>query len=111
MTEKEKMLANQLYDPSDAELVQLRRLARNKMMEFNHLNDDEFVICNKCKEKEKQEKQKKQERILKIFYSMNEYEQKALEEFIHKIGKEYKREVTKKKIEQLQKELEKENNE
>ena len=42
MTEKEKMLANQLYDPSDAELVQLRRLARNKMMEFNHLNDDEL---------------------------------------------------------------------
>ncbi len=38
----EKMLANQLYDPTDAQLVQLRRLARNKMMEFNHLNDDEL---------------------------------------------------------------------
>jgi len=42
MTEKEKMLANQLYDPSDEELVQLRRLARNKMMEFNHLDDSKL---------------------------------------------------------------------
>ena len=42
MTEKEKMLANQLYNPADEELVQLRRLARYKMMEFNHLNDSQL---------------------------------------------------------------------
>ncbi|MGT2716163.1 sugar O-acetyltransferase [Streptococcus respiraculi] len=35
MTEREKMLAGKLYDASDAELVQLRSLARRYRMEFN----------------------------------------------------------------------------
>ncbi|MER0122937.1 sugar O-acetyltransferase [Streptococcus sp. ZJ93] len=35
MTEREKMLAGDLYDASDAELVELRNLARRYRMEFN----------------------------------------------------------------------------
>ena len=41
MTEFEKMIANQLYDPSDKELIRLRKVARNQTMIFNQLNDDE----------------------------------------------------------------------
>lgn len=77
------------------------------------LKSYEFGICEECENKEKQriekqrqKEQKEKEKILNIFYNMNEYEQKALEEFIHKIGKEYKRKETEKEIERLKKELE-----
>lgn len=36
---------------------------------------------------------------------MDKYEQKALEEFIHKLGKEYKKQDTLKQIEKLKKNL------
>ncbi len=39
MTEREKMINNLLYDPTDEELVKLRRNARNQLMIFNSLND------------------------------------------------------------------------
>ena len=39
MTEREKMINNLLYDPTDEELVKLRRNARNQLMVFNSLND------------------------------------------------------------------------
>lgn len=90
------------------------------------LSDNEWGICNSC-EKEVEEERKKSEieernrikklerkeqaekdKILSIFYNMNEYEMKALEEFIHQIGKEYKKKATLEKIEKLKKELEKE---
>jgi maltose O-acetyltransferase len=35
-TEKEKMLAGELYDPADAELLTMRRRARDLCREFNH---------------------------------------------------------------------------
>lgn len=35
MTEKEKMLAGEMYDPSDEELMQLRKLAREKTHRIN----------------------------------------------------------------------------
>ena len=80
---------------------------------YSPLNDNEYGICKECENKEKQriEKQKQREqeekeKMLGIFYNMNEYEQKALEEFIHKLGKEYKRKETEKEIERLKKELE-----
>ena len=41
MTEKEKMLAGQLYDPSDAELDQLRLKARKLARRFNQTDEDE----------------------------------------------------------------------
>lgn len=69
------------------------------------LDYDENEICTECKNLQEKE-QKEKEKILSIFYNMNQYEQKALEEFIHKIGKDYKREETEKEIERLQKELE-----
>lgn len=91
------------------------------------LSDNEWGICNSC-EKEVEEERKKSEieernrikklerkeqaekdKILSIFYNMNEYEMKALEEFIHKIGKEYKKKATLEQIEKLKQELEKEN--
>lgn len=50
----------------------------------------------------------RKEKILNILYSMNIYEMKALEEFIHQIGKEYKKKATLEKIEKLKKELEEE---
>ena len=43
MTEKEKMLAGELYDPSDAELVRLRQAAHSLCRQYNNLDetDDE----------------------------------------------------------------------
>lgn len=67
------------------------------------LKENEYSICEKCEEKDKKEKEK----VLNIFYNMDKYEQKALEEFIHKIGKEYKKKEIEKQIENLQNELEK----
>ena len=77
------------------------------------LRDNEYGICNDC-ERKKKEKEKaiekvlndKKDKILSIFYNMDKYEQKALQEFIHQIGKEYKKKATLEKIEKLQKELE-----
>lgn len=65
------------------------------------LKENEYSICEKCEENNNKEK------VLNIFNNMDEYEQKALEEFIHKIGKEYKKKETEKQIENLQNELEK----
>ena len=91
------------------------------------LSDNEYGMCTRC-EKEVEEERKKSEieeknrikklerkeqaekdKILSIFYNMNEYEMKALEEFIHKIGKEYKKKTTLEQIEKLKQELEEEN--
>lgn len=74
---------------------------------------NEAGICEQCENKlieeyenmQKKEQEEK-EKVLEIFYNMNKYEQKALEEFIHKLGKEYKGKETEKEIERLQKELE-----
>jgi maltose O-acetyltransferase len=41
MTEREKMLAGQLYDASDAELVRLRKRARALMRAYNASTEDE----------------------------------------------------------------------
>lgn len=41
MTEKEKMLAGQLYDPSDSELDQLRLKARKLARSYNLTDEDE----------------------------------------------------------------------
>lgn len=41
ITEREKMLAGQLYQAADPELLVLRRQARQKMAEFNNQLDDE----------------------------------------------------------------------
>ena len=41
MTEKEKMLAGQLYDPSDPELEQLRLKARKLARRYNMADEDE----------------------------------------------------------------------
>ena len=41
MTEKEKMLAGQLYDPSDSELEQLRLKARKLARHYNLTDEDE----------------------------------------------------------------------
>ena len=38
MTEKEKMLAGELYDPSDAELVRLRQTAHSLCRQYNNLD-------------------------------------------------------------------------
>ena len=72
---------------------------------FHPLKDNEFGICNDCKMKENQKENEKKEEILSIFYNMNDYERKALQEFISKIGKEYKIKSIKKNIEKLQKQL------
>lgn len=39
MTEKEKMLASELYDPSDAELVRLRQTAHSLCRQYNNLDE------------------------------------------------------------------------
>lgn len=77
------------------------------------LNYNEFGICKECEREEKErieEEDKKEnerkEKILSIFYNMNEYEQQALKEFIHKIGIEQKKKITMNKIKELEKELE-----
>ena len=67
----------------------------------SRLKDYEYSICEKCEENNNKEK------VLNIFNNMDEYEQKALEEFIHKIGKEYKKKEIEKQIKNLQNELEK----
>ena len=41
MTEKEKMLAGQLYDPSDAELTALLIKARKLARRYNQTDEDE----------------------------------------------------------------------
>lgn len=41
MTEKEKMLAGKLYDPSDPDLAELRRIAHKLSREYNGTNEDE----------------------------------------------------------------------
>lgn len=41
MTEKEKMLAGQLYDPSDSELTELRLKARKLARRYNLTDEDE----------------------------------------------------------------------
>jgi len=38
MTEKEKMLAGELYDPSDPELMKLWTLGKNMMQQYNNLD-------------------------------------------------------------------------
>ena len=40
MTEKEKMLSGQLYNPADNELAQIRYQARKLLKEFNHSEDN-----------------------------------------------------------------------
>ncbi len=45
MTEKEKMLAGQLYDPSDPELDALRLKARKLARKFNLTGEDEPETC------------------------------------------------------------------
>lgn len=42
MTEKEKMLSGQLYDPADPELAALRRKARGLVYRFNNLPPDAY---------------------------------------------------------------------
>lgn len=76
------------------------------------LRDNEYGICNDCESRirEKEEALEKvlndkKDKILSIFYKMDKYEQKALEEFIHKLGKEYKKQETLKQIEKLKKTL------
>lgn len=85
----------------------------------NRLEKDEIGLCKYCREKklirkeiekenQKQkelENQREKEKKLEIFYNMNEYEQKALEEFIRRIGKEYRKKEAEKEIERLKKEL------
>ena len=44
MTEKEKMLAGQLYDPSDPELYRLRLKARKLSRRYNLTDEDELGI-------------------------------------------------------------------
>ncbi|MBR4080492.1 MAG: sugar O-acetyltransferase, partial [Clostridia bacterium] len=41
MTEKEKMLAGMLYDPSDAELTELLIKARKLARQYNQIDEDE----------------------------------------------------------------------
>lgn len=41
MTEREKMAAGQLYNPTDPELVALRRKVRQACVEYNNSNEDE----------------------------------------------------------------------
>ena len=41
MTEREKMLSGQLYDPSDEELVRLRRRAFRLVEQFNRLQKED----------------------------------------------------------------------
>ena len=41
MTEREKMLAGKLYNPTDSELVALRRKVRQACVEYNRSNEDE----------------------------------------------------------------------
>lgn len=41
MTEREKMLAGSLYDPTDPELTRLRHLAHRKNREYNELDETE----------------------------------------------------------------------
>ena len=41
MTEKEKMLAGMLYDPSDSELTELRVKARKLARQYNQIDEDE----------------------------------------------------------------------
>lgn len=40
MTERQKMLAGELYDPSDPELIKLRNFARHKTEKFNRTDHD-----------------------------------------------------------------------
>lgn len=88
------------------------------------LKENEFGLCKECekeistesKEKIKDKKKEAQKAIeekiknrednLEIFYDMDEFEREALKEFIHKIGKEYKKQYKLKQIEILQKEIE-----
>lgn len=77
----------------------------------NRLEKDEIGLCKYCREKKlirkeiEKENQREKEKKLEIFYNMNEYEQKALEEFIRRIGKEYRKKEAEKEIERLKKEL------
>lgn len=41
MTEREKMVSGQLYNPTDAELMALRKKVRQACIEFNRSNEDE----------------------------------------------------------------------
>lgn len=41
MTEKEKMLAGMLYDPSDSELTELLIKARKLARQYNQIDEDE----------------------------------------------------------------------
>lgn len=40
MSEKQKMLAGEMYDPSDSELIRLRKIARQKTEEFHATNNE-----------------------------------------------------------------------
>ena len=42
MTEKEKMIAGMLYDPSDSELTELRIKARKLARQYNQIDEDEI---------------------------------------------------------------------
>lgn len=44
MTEREKMLSGQFYDPTDPELCELRRVGRNAAAQFNTTNEDQKVL-------------------------------------------------------------------
>jgi maltose O-acetyltransferase len=51
-TEREKMLAGELYDPLDVELVAARRRARDLCQELNvtrDVPDDVFAAGNPCR--------------------------------------------------------------
>lgn len=78
------------------------------------LEKDEIGLCKYCREKklirkeiekEKELENQREKKKLEIFYNMNEYEKKALEEFIKRIGKEYRKKEAEKEIEKLKKEL------
>lgn len=44
MTEREKMLCGKLYDPTDEELSELRKKARQAAIDYNNTNEDEVLI-------------------------------------------------------------------
>lgn len=46
MTEKEKMLAGQLYDPSDKELRELRLKARKLARTYNNTDEDDTEVLH-----------------------------------------------------------------
>lgn len=76
-----------------------------KYEEIKNEKKKETEYCPMCERKKEEPRIKARERILNILADMNDYEIKALEEFIHKIGKEYKNKEIKKEIEKLKESL------